>query len=586
MDADTPKTGIKARFQDFLERQRLQLSSPNALSQIAVLGLISGLATGGVIAGFRLLIELIQSQVLQVGFQEDFGALAPHVRAALPASGALLCIIVAYALRQRGEPVGVLHVLVRLSYHQGRLPLRPMISQFLGGVAAIASGHSVGREGPGIHLGAATSSLIGQRLGLPNNSLRTLVACGSAAAIAASFNTPLAGVVFAMEVVMMEYTLFGFTPVILAAVAATIVTRFLFGDAPTFQVPHLQFGSLLELPYLVVFGLVLGIIAGIFVHLLQQTTRRTQKWPVWIRLALAGTVGAGCATVVPEAMGVSYSSVNQALAGTLAIELALALLAMKLFASALAVGLGIPGGLIGPLLVIGASAGLVLGVVGDQLVPTHAAEPGFYTLLGMATMMGATLQAPLAALICILELTGNPNFLLPGMLTVVTAMLASRRLLRKDSVYLELMRTSGLDYRNDPISQSLRRTGVAGAMDKQVEVVSTRLTREEAETLLKRKPQWLLIQRDKGQPVALRAADLARYLAEKESDSEATTDLIQIPAARLQAAPINIRANLQEAYEQLSAGGNELLYVENQTIPGTLRVYGVLTREHIEKTYR
>ena len=133
----------------------------------------------------------------------------------------------------------------RLSYHQGYLGIRNLVLQYLGGALAIISGQSLGREGPAIHLGAATSSLVGQQLGLPNNTIRTLVACGTAAAIGASFNTPLAGVIFALEVVMMEYSLASFLPVILSAVSATAVTRAVFGTEIVFSVPNFQLTNLL-----------------------------------------------------------------------------------------------------------------------------------------------------------------------------------------------------------------------------------------------------------------------------------------------------------------------------------------------------
>jgi len=127
----------------------------------------------------------------------------------------------------------------RLSRHQGHLPIRNAIVQFFGGILALISGQSGGREDPAIHLGAASSSLLGQAFSLPNNSIRTLVACGTAAAIAGSFNTPIAGVIFAMEVVMMEFTIGSFIPVIIAAVASTLLAHYVIGNEPAFTVAPL-----------------------------------------------------------------------------------------------------------------------------------------------------------------------------------------------------------------------------------------------------------------------------------------------------------------------------------------------------------
>jgi CIC family chloride channel protein len=164
--------------------------------------------------------------------------------------------------------MGVIHVMERLAYQEGYLPAKQAMMQFIGGAIAIISGHSVGREGPSIHLGSAAASLLGQWLRLPNNSIRTLVACGASAAIAASFNAPLAGVIFAMEVVKMEYTISGFTPVILAAVSATVLNRLVFESLPTFVVPELVLHSFWELGVIVGMGIGIGALAAGFTSLL------------------------------------------------------------------------------------------------------------------------------------------------------------------------------------------------------------------------------------------------------------------------------------------------------------------------------
>jgi len=222
-------SSIRRLIRKALENLRLRTSRPDALIQLAVLGTLAGLLTGLVIISFRLLIESVQIAFLPYGDPENYEGLPLHLRILLPILGAILIAGLYKILAKKDHSVGVSHVMERLSYHQGYLGIRSLLLQYLGGAMAIISGQSLGREGPAIHLGAATSSLIGQQLGLPNNTIRTLVACGTAAAIGASFNTPLAGVIFALEVVMMEYSLASFLPVILSAVSATAVTRAVFG---------------------------------------------------------------------------------------------------------------------------------------------------------------------------------------------------------------------------------------------------------------------------------------------------------------------------------------------------------------------
>lgn len=566
-----------------LEHLGERLAAMEALPQLAALGVVSGLLAGAVIVAFRLVVDLGQALYLPGGRAEDFEALAPWSRLAAATAGGLLVGLLLQALAPAQRLVGVLHVMERLTYHQGHLPLRNLLVQFAGAAICLISGHSVGREGPSIHLGAASASQLGQRLGLPNNSIRTLVGCGTAAAIAASFNTPIAGVIFAMEVVMMEYTIAGFTPVILAAVSGTVLTRVVFGADTAFSVPPLDMASLWDLPWLVLMGLVLGTLAALFIRLFRASSTSLAAAPLWLRTTLAGGLVGLLAMLVPQIMGVGYDTVNGVLLGQVGLGLLLAITACKLLATTLGLGLGLPGGLIGPTLVIGAAAGGALGLLGGLLNPANASAPGFYAMVGMGAMMGATLQAPLAALMAMLELTGNPNIILPGMLVVVIASLVAREVFRQESIYLMLLRARGLDYRNDPVAQSLRRLGVAAVMERRFVECPLRLERAAAEQLLAENPHWLLVRDGDRAVTLLPAADLARALREGSEDS---VDLLAIPARRRDLAPIHLRATLQEALETLEHSGAEVLYVQRTTAPLIQRIYGVLTREAVEENYR
>ncbi|BBI71036.2 hypothetical protein HAALTHF_09540n [Vreelandella aquamarina] len=232
----------------------------------------------------------------------------------------------------------------------------------VGGCGLGVGGLSAGREGPAIHLGAAASSGLGLKLRLPNNSLRVLVACGTAAGISASFNTPIAGVIFAMEVVMMEYTLMSFMPVILASTMGALVAQVMYGNEPAFRIPEVALGSLMNLPWIVVIGLVIGLMAGLFIHI--SRSQRLQTLPLWLRLGVVG-VGTGVlAWWFPEIQGIGYDSVAAALNNQLAINVLLALMVAKLLITAITVAGGVPIGIIGPVLVAGAATGALGGMLG------------------------------------------------------------------------------------------------------------------------------------------------------------------------------------------------------------------------------
>jgi len=585
-------TALISRLSERLERLRLLLASSRGLLLLAMLGLISGVLVGVVIVLFRLLIEVTQSGILPGGNPENYESLSWQVRILLSSAGGLILGLLFYFASAPVPRVGVIHVLERLAYHEGHLPFKNMVLQFFGGAIAIISGHSVGREGPSVHLGAATASLLGQKLRMPNNSIRVLVACGAAAAIAASFNTPLAGVIFSMEVILMEYTITGFTPVILAAVSATAVNWIVFGKYPAFIVPALELNSHWELPLIVIMGIVIGAIAAMFIAVLKWLSIRVKNIPVWLKLPLAGLAVGLCSLLAPEIMGIGYDTVNSVLLGELAIQVLLLVLAIKFIATIISIGMGLPAGLISPALFIGAVAGSLFGLL-FALLPVDISQPGLYAMLGMGAMMGATLQAPLAALVALLELTANQNIIFPGMLAIVSANLTTRELFGHDSVYISQMRGIGLDYRHDPVAQSLRRLAVTSVMNSSFALVQTQLIRQQAEAVIAEHPGWLIVKCEE-EKLLMPAADLARYLEEThvvdssnpEENNDQKIDLLELPSKRRQLAPISSQATLQQALKILEESDAEALYVIKQLGISADKIFGIVTRQMVEEEYR
>jgi len=574
-----------------LERFRRQLASVDALPQLCVLGVVSGLVTGAVMVAFRLLLELGGVLFMPGGDHEAFEGLPPMVRSSLPLIAVAVIGIFLWRQPAAARKLGVGHVIERLTYHQGRFPLRNWINQWWVGVTTVLGGLSAGREGPAIHLGAAAASGLGQQLRLPHNSLRVLVACGTAAGISASFNTPIAGVIFAMEVVMMEYTIAGFMPVILASTMGALVAMLVYGSEPAFQVPSVSLGSLMNLPWIVVTALFIGLLAGLFIHVARS--ERIAGLPVPLRLALVALATATVAWWYPEVQGIGYDSMEAALAGNLAVEVLLALVVAKLLLTALTVASGIPIGIIGPVLVVGAAAGALAELLGAWLFPQLDMEPGFYAMLGMAAMMGAVLQAPLAALMALLELTHNPNIILPGMLAVVVSGLTARQLCRCDGFFISVTR-HGLHPLQQPLMQALSRVSVPAVMERSFVATPRMVTRDQARVLLDARPAWILIVRssDDKPTLALKAADLARALMDETQEAEAVgededalIDLLEVPGLRLEMAPIHHQATLSEAFERLNDQAVDALFVEQGRRPKQQRISGIITRGSIERYY-
>ncbi len=557
-----------------------------ALPQLALLAVAVGLLTGTVILVFRAAVDFLLAHWLLPAGPESFEALSGIERFILPVTGAAIIGLLISRLPPGDRRVGVVHVMERLSRHQGHLPIRNALVQFFGGILALVSGQSGGREGPAVHLGAASASQLGQLLNLPNNSIRTLVACGTAAAIAGSFNTPIAGVIFAMEVVMMEYTIGSFIPVIIASVVTTVMTQYFFGAAPAFTVAPLTMESLLEIPYIMLAGVLVAGVASLFIVTVQAFAR-LNPWPFWVRALAAGALTGTAAQLAPEIMGVGYDTVNAVMLGNVALVSLLLIVVLKLITSAAAVGMGLPVGLIGPTFVIGAALGGVLGYVGNLLHPETGISEGLYVMLGMTAMMAAVLQAPLAALMAVLELTANPNLMLPAMVIIVVATLITTVVFKQKSVFLSTLDTLGLKYPPDPVTLHLQRAGVASIMNRDLVRLDNRCSIEDAKRSLSAQPLWVVVETAPGEVrCMLRASDLRVHLDTLEGSDgdldDRQIDLLEIPGERLDVANLDYRATLAEAQAVLKELDTEAVCIRRTTAPMIETVVGVVTQLDID----
>lgn len=566
-----------------LEKIRQYFIFGDSAAKLYGLAIVTGLLASLIIIAFRLFIDYGQIWLFPTGEIEGFANLPWQWVLGLPIAGGLLIGLLLYGLKPEQRNTGVVHVIERLSSYEGRLPWQNALRQFFGAGFALISGHSIGREGPSVHLGAAGGSQLASLLDLPNNSVRILVACGTAAAIAASFNTPIAGVIFAMEVIMMEYHIASFIPIILASVTGTVLSRLTFGETAIFANLSADMQSLWEIPYIVLMGVLIGGLATLFVRSLGFFSGLFNNHPFWLRTTYAGILMGLAGLMVPEVMGMSYNAISGISSNEAVLSALLILMVLKLGLSTACVGLGIPGGLIGPTLVVGACAGAALGIVGGKVFPELSSTMTFYAVIGMCAMMGATLKAPLAALMAMLELTANPNIILPGMLAIVFSSLVIHDYFKEDALFMKLLRARGLDFRNDPVTQTLRRISVANAMQRNFIIMSREVSTQAAVHALESNPDWVLIKEDR-EPVALMpAGDLARAVSTEEGEQ---IDLMQIPASRRNVHKISLHASLHEAAESLNSHHVEALFVTRMTAPMIERTYGILTRETIESHYR
>jgi len=528
---------------------------------------------------------------------ENFEYLTLNARFAAIAIGVVLLIALYWFTTPKDREISVSHVIDRMHNHQGKLPFKNWCIQFVGAAIAMISGQSVGREGPVVHLGAGAASQFGQWLRLPNNSIHTLVGCGVAAAISASFNTPMAGVIFAMEVLAMEYTIVGFVPVILASVMGAMVSRAAFDNGSFINVGDIGIASLYEIPFLIAVGLVIAICAGIYIRL-NVFALKFNSSPITMRLIIAG--GIMCLAVIstPEIMGQGYDTVNDAISGKMILTSLLIVGIVKLLVTPVIIGLGIPGGLIGPMLVIGACIGGALGIVATAFFPELGASSGFYVLMGMAGMMAAALNAPLAALVTVLELTYNPNIIFPAMLVIVVACVTTQQLFRVKGIFVAQLTHSNRNLDFGPAKQALRRAGVRSVMDARFKLSTQIIDEQHAKSMLMGHPMWLIIINAEGRySHVMRAADLANYLEQRPTIQAETIqsgntplpdeiDLLEIPSRSYRVSAIHESANLYEAMQGFQNESTEMLYVSGQATQYAADVKGVLTLSAIENYYK
>jgi len=373
--------------------------------------------------------------------------LAPWARLVAPTAGACMAgMVLHWGLRLAG-PSGASNLLEVVVAGDGRLPFKTTLVRTLSSLLSFGTGASVGREGPLIHLSAMLASKAGQLVAWPPYRLRLLLACGAAAGMAASYNVPIAGAVFAAQIVLGNFAMNLFAPLVCASVAAAVVSRSFFGIEPWYHVPDFQVTSLLQLPWFLFLGVLSGGLGALFLRLLREAGQlfdRT-RLPIPARLVVAGLFVGALAVRLPEVWGNGYSVTSRILSedfGAPLLFLAVLLIA-KLAATVVSVGAGTVGGVFTPTLFLGAALG---GLYGEAL---HIAglDPGVargaFALVGMGSMLAATTHSPLLAIILVFEISLNYGLMPPLMLACAIGTLVGRRL-HPDSVYTEPLRLKGL----------------------------------------------------------------------------------------------------------------------------------------------
>jgi CIC family chloride channel protein len=411
----------------------------------------------GVLAGVVNLVYFGFSQILEMlmlgGMGDVVGIareLSPWYKLAGPTVGGLVAgLILFYGLRLIGNP-GLTNLLEVVVAGNGRLPARHALVSALSSLVSISSGASIGREGPIVHLSATLASKSGQWIKWPPYRLRLLVACGAAAGMAAAYNAPVAGALFAALIVLGNFSMTLFAPLIVSSVVAAVFSRSFFGIEPWYHVRDFQVTGLGQLPLFVVLGVLAGATGAVFMRMLHHGEHLWSRVraPLYIRLGLAGLLVGLIGLKYPEVWGNGYHAINRILGENLEVGFILGLLVAKLVATTTTVGAGAVGGVMTPTLFVGAALGslfhetLHLAGWGARL------DPAPFALVGMAAVLAATTHSPLLAMVLVFELSSNYSLMPPLMLACAVATLVARRL-HPESVYTEPLRRKGLEWERE-----------------------------------------------------------------------------------------------------------------------------------------
>ncbi|MBQ4813573.1 voltage-gated chloride channel [Pseudoalteromonas luteoviolacea] len=542
-----------------LDQVRRRLAKPKTSAQLCVLGVCAGLIAAILIILFRLMIELVQSTFLDS--HDDFTTLAQHQRLLLPVGAALVIALFASLTGFKHYRLGIPFVINRIKHHYGHMPIWNSVNQFFGGGIALICGFSVGREGPSVHMGATGASVLTERLHLPHNSARTLAGCGVAAGIAASFNTPLAAVIFVMEVVLREYKIHIFVPIMLAAVTGALATQFVFGNVSELSLIQIEMLSFWHYPYLIICGFALGAVAFAFNQNLMLIIKTFKPISMFPRLLLAGLIAGLIGYLVPEAMGSGMSAIKLAVETPDNLQLLTTIFIAKLLATLFAIGLGIPGGLIGPVIGLGVILGTLMAFFA-QFISPDTAVAGTYGVLGMAGLLAATLHAPLAALTAVMELTSNPQIVVPAMLIISTAYVTALQVFGNRSIFLQQLDFQGLPYQVSPAKEALQKVGIVEEMEENFKLLYSNDKQQIKDTLSAVESQTPLIVYDEESGYQLAEYDLTLV-----SDDSATIKYVPLQG-------LSTQATLAEAFELLKDKRSGAVYVYNQK--DSLQIMGIV----------
>lgn len=426
------------RFRQRLHANIERMRTTDQVFMISAAALIGVLGAGGAIA-FRWLIDTIEYLAWGGGIP-DVAPVDSLLIVGVPAAGGLIVGILIYFSTR--EARGLPDVMEAVALRGGRVRPRVALETSMATAISIGTGLSVGREGPIAQIGAALGSTFGQLTRVNMHRMRTFVGCGAAAGIAATFNTPIAGALFSLEVILGNFSFSRFSPIVISSVVATAISRHYLGNQPAIIVPPYSLNHPLELAFYAVLGILAAIVGTFFVKALfgVEDLYRKVPLPEFLKPMTGGLLVGLIALFYPHVLGVGYETMDRALFSELEWKLLAILLFMKIAATSFTLGSGASGGVIAPSLFVGCMLGGAFGALVNVLFPDMSGAYGAYALVAMGALMSSTTRTPLTSVLMIFEMTGDYTLILPLIISIIVSTALSAYLLKPSVYTLRLLR--------------------------------------------------------------------------------------------------------------------------------------------------
>ncbi|HZV47659.1 MAG TPA: chloride channel protein [Thermodesulfovibrionales bacterium] len=488
-----------------------------------------------------------------------------------------------YFLAREAKGHGVPEVMLAVASAGGRIRPRVAIIKTLASSICIGSGGSVGREGPIVQIGSTLGSSLGQLFRLSEEKIKILVACGAAGGIAATFNAPLAGIFFALEVILGEYGLKFFSSVVLSSVTATVISRTFLGNYPAFMVPSYTLASVWEIPLYFIFGFIAAFAALLYIKSVYKSEDIFNAWgvPEYVKPAIGG-LGVGLIGLYfPQIFGVGYETIELALYGKIGLVLVSALILIKILATSLTLGSGGSGGVFAPALFIGAMLGESYGKLTEAIIPSIAIPSGACALVGMGAVFSGASHAPISAILIMFEMTGNYLIILPLMITCITSTVVVRRF-SKESIYTLKLTRRGIDIDELRKSDLMSAITVSDAMVKQVITFQESVAVKDAEMNIRSDASY----RHRGFPVLNQEGNLVGIVTTKDILEAISEGKMEMPIKEIITKDITTcypNENLKTALQKLGEKDVGRIPVVERENPQ--RLVGLITRENIIAAY-